>query len=411
MDSVVLQPRQMRIVALWCVVALLAVSKALDNGLGRTPAMGYNTWYDVGCSRLMRESTIKLTADAFLDLGLDKLGYEYINLDDCWSAGRTPNGVLYPDAVRFPSGIASLSNYIHSKKLKFGIYTDRGNLTCAGFPASWGHEKLDAQTFANWGVDFVKEDSCNATTNHEAAFYEYGLLRDAMNATGRPMYFDVCGWNDWYAPVGTRLGNEWRIGPDDGRWDLLLQNINIDAKLPQYAGPGGWNNPCLLIGSDAFGNQIITELQSRFQFTMWAILAAPMVLSTNIRELSDYLIDTYTNAEVIAVDQDKLGRQGSRIYGSDLAADSSIPQSLNVWARPLADKSWALAFVNVGKTGATIPCDYTCLSFLGATPGRQVWRVRDLWNHVDLGLFNGTLFLAHSVEAEGGAAMYKFTPL
>lgn len=359
----------------------------------------------------MRETTVRAVADALIDLGLAAKGYKYVNLDDCWAAGRTTNGELYADTARFPSGIAQLASYVHGKGLKFGIYTDRGNLTCAGAPASWGHEKQDAQTFANWGVDFLKEDSCNATTDHEAAFYEYGLMRDAMNATGRPIFFDVCGWNDWYAPVGKTLGNEWRIGPDDSNWGKVLENINIDAKLAQYAGPGGWNNPCLLLGTDGFGNRYITELQSRFQFTMWSILAAPLVLSTNVRMLSDYMLDTYGNDEVIAVDQDKLGRQGMRIYGQDLDPDSTNTYATtNVWGRPLADKSWAVAFINVGPVGTTVSCDFTCLSFMGFKPG-QNFRIRDLWLHADLGNWNGTTYFAHSVPGQGGATLLKFTPL
>jgi len=396
---------------LLCFIVLIGVVCGLDNGVGRTPAMGYNSWFDLMCTYAMKESTIRLTADAIVELGLNKLGYTYVNLDDCWAAGRDERGVLYADKVRFPSGIGSLSNYIHSKGLKFGIYTDRGNLTCAGAPASWGNEKLDAQTFASWGVDFVKEDSCNATQNHEAAFWEYGLMRDAMNATGRPMYFDVCGWNPWYAPVGSSLGNEWRIGPDDGNWGFVIENINIDAGLAQFASPGGWNNPCLLIGTDAFGHSIITELQSRFQFSMWAVLAAPLVLSTNIRMLSEYMLDTYTNTEVIAVDQDPLGKQGIRLVGNALDPNSgNIYNNINVWGRPLADKSWALAFANVGALGNSIACDRTCFSMMGF-PANARFRVRDLWQHVDLGIVNATLYTAHSVPGQGGITLLKFTPV
>jgi len=402
----------MRAVILLCIALyLLGGVLSLDNGVGRTPAMGYNTWYDLGCTYALKDSTVRLTADAIIELGLDKLGYIYVNLDDCWSEGRDEKGVLYTDPIRFPAGIPPLSSYIHSKGLKFGIYTDRGVLTCAGAPGSYGREKLDAQTFANWGVDFVKEDSCNATQDHEAAFWQYGLMRDAMNATGRPMYFDICGWNDWYAPVGYSLGNEWRIGPDDGNWKLIQTNINIDSKLTQYAGPGGWNNPCLLLGIDAFGKAIITELQSRFQFTMWSILAAPLMLSTNIRMLSDYGLETYTNAEVIAVNQDLLGKQGFRIFGADLNSDSNtVTANTNIWARQLLDKSWAVAFVNVGSNGANIACDRTCFSKIGFTVNTR-FRARDLWQHLDLGTYNATVYTAHSVPGEGGHVLLKFTPL
>jgi len=393
------------------IASIAGIVLALDNGVGLTPAMGYNSWYDLGCSYAMNERTIRLTADAFIDIGLDKLGYQYVNLDDCWGEGRDSKGVVYPDPTAFPSGIRALADYIHGKSLKFGIYTDRGNTTCAGAPGSGGYETLDAQTYAAWGVDFVKEDSCYATTDHEGAFWEYSLMRDALNATRRPMYFDICGWNDWYAPVGYSLGNEWRVGPDDGGWQQILDNVNIDAPLAKYARPGGWNNPCLLIGADAFGHKLITEVQSRFQFTIWSILAAPLVLSQNIRLWSEYLQETYTNKEVIAVDQDVLGQQGIRLYGNDLVYNSStVKHSVNVWGRRLADKSWAVAFLNVGDTGANIPCDLNCFSMMGFKSG-QAFRVRDLWQHLDLGTWNGTTYIAHSVQADGGATLLKFTPL
>jgi alpha-galactosidase len=284
-------------------------------------------------------------------------------------------------------------------------------LTCAGAPGAAGHEKQDAQTFAAWGVDFVKEDSCNATDDHEAAFWEYSLMRDAMNATGRPIYFDVCGWNPWYAPVGADLANEWRVGPDDGDWEHILDNINIDSQLAQYAGPGGFNNPCLLIGSDALGNRLITELQSRFQVTMWAILAAPFMLSQNIRSWSDYMYDTYTNEEVIAVDQDRLGKQGIRLVGDDLDPNGTRVMSVtNVWGRQLYDKSWAVAFVNVGHFGTSIACDYWCFNQMGFNTTYQRFRVRDLWARVDLGTWSGETYIVRSVQALGGAALLKFTP-
>jgi alpha-galactosidase len=401
-----------KVVVLSVLLSVLVGINALDNGLGLTPAMGYNSWYDLECTYLLNEKTIRLTADAFIEYGLDKLGYKYVNLDDCWAAGRQPNGDLYPDPVSFPSGIKSLADYIHAKGLKFGIYTDRGQLTCAGAPGAGGHEKQDAHTFAAWGVDFVKEDSCNATDNHEAAFWEYSLMRDAMNATGRPMYFDVCGWNPWYAPVGADLANEWRVGPDDGDWEHILDNINIDSQLAQYAGPGGFNNPCLLIGSDAQGNHLITELQSRFQVTMWAILAAPFMLSQNIRSWSDYMYDTYTNEEVIAVDQDRLGKQGIRLVGGDLDPDGTRVLSVtNVWGRQLYDKSWAVAFVNVGHYGTSIACDYLCFGQMGFNTTYQRFRVRDLWARIDLGTWSGDTYIVRSVQALGGAVLLKFTPM
>jgi len=175
-------------------------------------------------------------------------------------------------------------------------------------------------------------------------------MRDSLNKTGRPIFFDLCGWNDWYAPVGATLGNEWRIGPDDSNWPSIITNINIDANLAQYAGPGGWNNPCLLLGNNVDGSPLITETQSRTQFNMWSVLAAPLMLSQNIRNISSFLIETYTNIEVIAVDQDPLGKQGTRIVGGILSLSSTNTlNSTNVWARPLHDGSFAVVFLNIGN--------------------------------------------------------------
>jgi len=249
-------------------VCLVVHVTSLDNGLGRTPAMGYNSWYDLGCNTQMNEQTINEVVDAYLQYGLHKFGYQYVNLDDCWAGGRYDNGTVYPDTTRFPNGLVPLIDRVHSLGLKFGVYTDRGNKTCAGRPGAAGYETVDAKSYAAWGVDFLKEDSCYASQDHPTAFQEYAIMRDALNKTGRPIFFDLCGWEPWYAPVGNTLGNEWRIGPDDSTWEYIITNINIDANLAEYSGPGGWNNPCLLLGNDLNGHPRISEQQSRAQFSM-----------------------------------------------------------------------------------------------------------------------------------------------
>jgi len=397
------------VLVLW---GLLCTSvQSLDNGLGRTPAMGYNTWYDVECSAWMNETTVRETADALISTGLAKLGYQYVNLDDCWAKGRDEIGRIYPDPVTFPSGMKALADYMHSKNLKFGVYTDRGSMTCARRPGSRGWEGLDARTYASWGVDFLKEDSCAASDNHDVAFAEYAVMRDALNATGRPIFFDICGWADWYAPVGATLGNEWRIGPDDTNWPGILTNINIDANLAKYAGPGGWNNPCLLLGGTYNGVLRVTELQSRAQFSMWAVLAAPLVLSLNVRQLSSYALETYSNEEVIAVNQDKLGKQGIRIEGGDLNLRSTDPfNTTNIWARELHDGSRAIVFLNVGSSQVSLICDQRCFAKMGFSNLDTRLAVRDLWAHKDLpDITPRAGFHASSLAAGGGFRMIKVT--
>eukprot|EP01116_Phalansterium_solitarium_P007284 TRINITY_DN19879_c0_g1_i1.p1 TRINITY_DN19879_c0_g1~~TRINITY_DN19879_c0_g1_i1.p1 ORF type:complete len:555 (+),score=132.94 TRINITY_DN19879_c0_g1_i1:131-1795(+) len=318
----------------WLVVAFCCAAsvESIKNGLGLTPQMGYNSWYDVGMGPT--EELVKATVDAMKSNGLYDAGYRYVNLDDGMVIGRDSNGQLYPDPAKFPSGFASLADYIHQNGMMFGVYTDRGPTTCGGRPAAFGHEVLDANTYAKWGVDYVKEDSCNAAQDHQTAFAEYATMRDALaaagNVTGRTLFFSLCGWENWYAPVGHTLGNSWRIGPDDTNWDGVLVDIDADEPLWPYAGPGGWNDPCLLLGRDMNGNVAVSDQQGRFQFTMWAILAAPMLLSQNVRNLSAFQLETYLNQEVIAVGQDPLGRQGQRLVGGPISIQRSAGDDVPV---------------------------------------------------------------------------------
>ena len=270
---------------------LLEPSEALDNGLARTPAMGYNTWNDYRCN--ISAEKVKAAADALVVQGLSKLGYTYVNVDDCWAAGRHPNGTIYADPTTFPDGIKPVVEYVHSLGLKFGIYTDRGNLTCAGRPGSKGFEDLDAQTYASWGVDYLKEDSCYAGQGHEEAFAQYAKMRDALNATGRPVYFSLCGWNAWYAPAGGALGNSWRIAGDCNTWNSVLTAIDINAALSSFAGPGGWNDPDMLEGSTNATATFLTPLQSRTMFSIWSIMSAPLLIGSNMRNLSSWDLETY----------------------------------------------------------------------------------------------------------------------
>jgi len=279
--------------------------------------MGYNSWYDLYMTP--SEQAIRDTVSALKETGLFAAGYHYVNLDDGMVSYRDDQGVLHPDPKYFPSGFKVIADFLHQNGMKFGVYTDRGNFTCGGRPAAGGHETIDAQTYASWGVDYVKEDSCNATQDHLTAYREYSLMRDGLNATGRPIFFSLCGWNNWYAPVGRLLGNSWRIGPDDTNWNGVLTNIDINADLWPYAGPGGWNDPCLLLGRDNEGREAVTDLQGRAQFTMWAVMSSPLLLSQNVRNLTKMQLETYLNEEVIAVSQDPLGRQGQKLMGGDLA--------------------------------------------------------------------------------------------
>eukprot|EP00730_Choanoeca_flexa_P002655 TRINITY_DN11122_c0_g1_i1.p1 TRINITY_DN11122_c0_g1~~TRINITY_DN11122_c0_g1_i1.p1 ORF type:complete len:493 (+),score=81.50 TRINITY_DN11122_c0_g1_i1:160-1479(+) len=276
--------------------------------------------------------------DAMKANGLRDVGYDYVNLDDCVVTGRFDNGTLYTDPKGFPSGtLKPLTSYAHKSGFLFGTYTDRGTKTCAGRPGALGFEDIDAQTYADWGIDYLKEDSCNAIDSPDMGYREYARMRDALNATGRPIFFSLCGWHDWYAPKGMELGNSWRVGPDDTDWNGVLTNININSKLASYAGPGGWNDPCLLLSVDRDGKPAVTELQSRAQFNMWAIMASPLLISGSVLRMSNYTLETYTNKQVIAVNQDSLGKQGIRVAGGDLSATGSTTEQ--VWLEPCSDSS------------------------------------------------------------------------
>jgi alpha-galactosidase len=380
---------------------LIIPALGLNNGLARTPAMGYNTWNDYQCN--VNENDVKACANALVNSGLAKLGYQYVNLDDCWAQGRYPNGTIYPDPTTFPSGMAALADYVHSLGLKFGIYIDRGYYTCQKRPGSKNYEAIDAATYASWGVDYLKEDSCYSVSHDkELAYEDYGLMRDSLNSTGRPIYFSLCGWHKWYAPDGASLGNSWRIDGDDTDWSSVLSSINVNANLSMYAGPGGWNDPDMLIGTGYFN---LTNPQSRTQFSMWAVMSAPLLIGSNLVNMTSYQLETYSNAEVIAVDQDSLGIQGIRLVGGDLFAD--IPGS-NIWGRPLDTSGWALCFLNNHPLSANLTCDQSCFAKMGFTSGTLA--VRDLWAHASVGTITAPFSYSTMVPPQGASVTLTFTP-
>lgn len=387
-------------------LCLFHVVFGLDNGLGRTPAMGYNTWDDFRCDNISAINVMR-AADGIVRQGLDKLGYVYVNIDDCWAVGRdNKTGVLIPDPKFFPNGMKPVGDYLHSLGLKFGTYTDRGTLTCAGRPGAQGYEVLDAQTYASWGVDYLKEDSCYADSDdHEVAFAQYALMRDALNATGRPIYFSLCGWHGWYSPVGMSLGNSWRMADDSGYWGAVLTAMDTNSRLGPYAGPGGWNDPDILIGTSEKTAIHLTQDQSRSMFSLWCIMAAPLLIGSNVYDLNAFDLETFSNRELIAVNQDPLGFQGIRLFGGNLNTEHN-PSVINIWGKLLSDGGWAVFFFNNGDTTKDMTCDSKCLSEMGFQP-TDIIKARDLWLHQDIGTFSGS-FTVSSVPLQGGSATYKF---
>jgi len=264
---------------------------------------------------------------------------------------------------------------MHSKNWKFGIYTDRGTKTCAGRPGSLGYEAIDAQTYASWGVDYLKEDSCFASQDHDTAFKEYGLMRDALNNTGRRIYFSLCGWAEWYSPVGWSLGNSWRISGDCNQWSDVLRALNTNAPLFRNARPGGWNDPDMLLGSTQGTAASLPQSQSRTMFSLWCIMSAPLLLGTH--KMNSFDLETYKNTELIAVNQDSLGYQGRRLVGGNLSVGD---HGVNIWGKKLSKGGWAVAFLNNGPVPRQVHCGAACFLAMSFSL-TDVLTAYDYWAH------------------------------
>lgn len=348
------------------------------EGLAQTPPMGWNSWNKFGCD--VSEQLIKEIADAMVSSGMKEAGYEYIVIDDCWQVGRDENGNIIPDPERFPSGMKALGDYIHAKGLKFGIYSDAGTKTCQRRPGSRGYEFQDARTYASWGVDYVKYDWCNTTTQNAQASYK--LMRDAIYQAGRPMVFSLCDWG-WSKPWlwAEDVGHLWRATDDImDCWDceddrnnagftILLDRM---VGLESYSGPGHWNDPDML----EVGNSGLSVSESRAHFSLWCILAAPLIAGNDIRSMSDETREILTNAEAIAVDQDPLGKPGTKVRDDG---------DMEVWVKQLADGGRAVVLFNRGLTTENITVSWPELGY----PAHLKALVRDLWQHKDLGKFTG----------------------
>jgi len=300
-------------------------------------------------------------------------------IDDCWQVGRDSAGNIIVDAVKFPAGIKALADYIHSKGLKFGIYTCAGTKTCAGRPASLGYEYQDARQYAAWGVDYLKEDWCN-TLKGQNALSSYTLMRDALYKAGRPIVFSLCEWGSnkpwsWAEDVG----HLWRSTGDisavwntpanpDGtpRSGSVLGNMDLENGLEKYAGPGHWNDPDML----EVGNEGLTVDESRAHFSLWCMLAAPLIAGNDLRNMSDDTKAILTNKNLIAIDQDPLGRQGYRV---------SMKGGLEVFVKPLQDGDTAVCLLNRGDGEKQL--DFAWKEY-GIGSGHSI---KDLWKDQQAG--------------------------
>jgi alpha-galactosidase len=362
--------------------------RALDNGLAKTPPMGWNSWNKFGCN--VSEELIKQIADAMVSNGMKDAGYQYIVIDDCWQVDRDSQGNIIPDGKRFPSGIRALADYVHAKGLKFGIYSDAGTLTCEKRPGSRGYEFQDARQYAAWGVDYLKYDWCSTSTQNQQA--SYSIMRDALVKSGRPIVFSLCEWGSSKPWLWAReVGNLWRsTGDIQDCWDCkrdwggmgFVHILDLQNGLESYAGPGHWNDPDML----EVGNGGMTTTEYRSHFSLWCILAAPLIAGNDIRSMSPEIAEILTNKELIAVDQDQLGMQGRRVKRD---------AELEVWARQLADGSRAVALLNRGTAEKNISVTWSEIGYPDYLPAS----VRDLWARKDLGKRTGSF--SATVESHG----------
>ncbi|GAA5033980.1 NPCBM/NEW2 domain-containing protein [Streptomyces siamensis] len=359
-------------------------SPALADGLALTPPMGFNNWNSTHCRAEFNEDMVKGIADIFVDKGLKDAGYQYVNLDDCWALpGRDANGKLVPDPVRFPGGIKAVADYVHAKGLKLGIYTSAGTKTCnsAGFPGALGHEYSDARQFADWGVDYLKYDNCN--NQGVDARQRYTTMRDALKATGRPIVYSICEWGEnkpweWAADVG----HLWRTTGDiSDSWGSMLSILKQNLPLAPHAGPGHWNDPDML----EVGNGGMTDTEYRSHFSMWSVMAAPLLIGSDLRKASAATFDILDNKEVIAVDQDPLGKQGSVVSSSG---------GRWVVAKEMKDGSRAVALFN--ETGSAQRIATTAQAV--GLPAADAYTQRDLWRHKS---YNTAGTISATVPAHG----------
>jgi alpha-galactosidase len=367
------------------------------EGLALTPPMGWNSWNKFGCD--VSEKLIKEIADAMVSSGMKDAGYEYVVIDDCWQIDRDENGNIVPDPERFPNGMKHVVDYVHSLGLKFGIYSDAGTKTCQGRPGSRGYEFQDARTYAGWGVDYVKYDWCYTSTQDAKA--SYTLMRDAIYKAGKPVVFSICDWGlskPWL--WAKDVGHLWRTTDDImDCWDCEDERNNAGftvlldrvAGLESYSGPGHWNDPDML----EVGNSGLTVSESRAHFSLWCILAAPLMAGNDLRDMSEETKEILMNKEAIAVDQDSLGKVGVKVRDDG---------DLEVWVKQLADGSRAVVLFNRGLTDEKMTVKWTEMGY----PSYLKALVRDLWQHKDMGKFKDKY---SATVPSHDAVMLRVTPL
>jgi alpha-galactosidase len=373
----------------------------LSKPLAATPPMGWNSWNMFGSA--VHETVIREIADAIVSSGLKDCGYEYIVIDDCWSqkGGRDRNGDLVPDPYKFPSGIKALADYMHDLGFKIGIYSDAADLTCAGYPGSYGFEDQDAQLWASWGIDFLKYDYCCAPGDQATAIRRYSRMGEALRKTGREFLFSLCEWGGrsphlWGRSVG---GHTWRVSGDvfdswisiwvaDYKYYGIGVDVSIDiaADLHGFGGPGGWNDLDMLIvglnGKGQISGKGMSFVEYQTHMSMWCMACSPLMMGCDVRTLDQEAAALLMNREVLAVNQDGLGKPACRVkqFGN-----------CEVWKKPLSDGSVAVALINRGSTGSDVTVKASDIGLLD-----EPKLVRNLWAQEDIADF--TMELTQRVQ-------------
>nr|WP_314895992.1 glycoside hydrolase family 27 protein [uncultured Flavobacterium sp.] len=359
------------------------------DGLAMTPPMGWNSWNTFETN--IDEKLIKETADIMVASGMEAAGYNYIVLDDGWMAKeRDKDGNLVADPVKFPSGIKALIDYVHSKGLKFGLYNCAGTSTCAGYPGTRGFEYQDARFYASLEIDFLKYDWCNtAGINAPEA---YTTMSNALKTAGRPIVFSLCEWGDnkpwdWGKPIG----NLWRISGDiypcfdcefhheEGNWSSwgFMKIAEMRKDIRKFSGSDHWNDFDMLEVGDG-----MTNTEDKTHFTMWSMMASPLIAGNDFRKMSKETLAILTNKELIAVNQDKLGIQGFKYAAED---------GLEVWVKPLSDDNWAITFVNRSDVVKKVNFDWKKHLIkdtdfnLEANFNTTSYKIKDLWKNKEAG--------------------------
>ena len=352
------------LVATSVILLTPAASGQSSASLAQTPPMGWNSWNKFGCN--VSDKLIREMADAMVSSGMLAAGYQYVNIDDCWQVSRDASGTIVADPTRFPEGMKALADYVHSKGLKLGLYTDAGTGTCEKRPGSLNHEDQDAKTYASWGIDYVKIDWCNSEGLDPEV--QYAKFRDALVHSGRPIVFSICNWGvktPWR--WGPTTGNLWRTTGDiNDTYDRMTLIGFGQNGLEKFAGPGHWNDPDML----EVGNGGMKRDEYRTHMALWAILAAPLLAGNDLRSMSPETKELLMNSEILAVDQDAKGVQGRRVWQEG---------PLEIWVKPLADGSQAVGLFNRSESPTKMTLDFKSI---GAPASAKL---RDLLDHKDLG--------------------------